>query len=207
VRHRVEFATAICAQAIGAGVVLLLAGRHWQTVTTPRPRPLPTDVLHLSGRTVDAAPTALALVALAGVVAVLATHGWVRRVVGAVVALAGAGMIWRLALATDAVSRSRAAALVRDKHPQVDPHSALAAQADAHPIWAVLSLVAAVLVVSAGVAIAVRGGRWAALSARYEAPQRRSEDPEQARARADASLWSALERGEDPTTANPRDAS
>ncbi len=205
-RYRVEFSAALLGQAIGAGALLLLASRHWQTVTTARPRPLHPDLLQLSGRTLDAAPTAFALVALAGVVAVLATRGWARRIVGIVVALAAVATLWRVASAAAAVSPARAAALVRDKHPQVDPHSALAAQVSARPGWAVLSLVAAALVLLAGAAIAARGGRWAAMSARYEAPRARTEEPDQQRARADAALWSALERGEDPTATNPRDA-
>ena len=60
------------------------------------------DMLPVTGRTVDAAPTAMALVALAGVVAVIATRGVARRVVGAVIALAGAGIVWRAAGGRDA---------------------------------------------------------------------------------------------------------
>jgi hypothetical protein len=60
-----------------------------------------------------------------------------------------------------------------------------------------------VLVLVAGLLTAVRGGQWAGLSARYD---RREIDPEQARARADASLWTALERGDDPTEHDPREA-
>src|SRR4051812_39543684 len=89
------FAAALLLDLVGAAGALLVATRHWQTITTPRPAPLHDDVLGLSGRTVDAAPTALALVALAGVVAVLATRGVVRRVVGGVLTLAGLALLWR----------------------------------------------------------------------------------------------------------------
>src|SRR5579875_3882920 len=94
-RRLAPFALALLLDLVGAGGALLLATRDWQTITTPRPSPLHADVLHITGRTVDTAPTALALVALAGVVAVLATRGIVRRVVGVVLALAGVGLVWR----------------------------------------------------------------------------------------------------------------
>jgi uncharacterized membrane protein (TIGR02234 family) len=70
-----------------------------------------------------------------------------------------------------------------------------------------LSVVGGVLILAAGLLIAWHGGQWRAMSARYEAPRRPDEaDPERARAKADASLWAALERGEDPTARDPRDA-
>jgi uncharacterized membrane protein (TIGR02234 family) len=193
------FAAALAAQIVGAAAVLLIATREWQTITTVRQHPFADDVVGVSGRTVDGAVTALALVALAGVVAVIATKGTVRRVIGALVALSGLVTLARIVLAMPAVSDSRARDLVHAAHPQV----AGPPQVATHPIWPVLSLVAAVLVVAAGALIAWRGGRWAALSARYE---RAEVDPEQSRARADASMWTALERGDDPTEHDPRDA-
>ncbi|MGH8859695.1 MAG: Trp biosynthesis-associated membrane protein [Jatrophihabitantaceae bacterium] len=198
-RGRAELAAALAAQAIGAGLVLLLATREWQTITTARPRPFADDVLGVSGRTLDGAPTAFALVALAGVVAVIATKGIVRRVIGALVALSGAGIGWRCLAALPALHTDRARALVQGEHPQVSGVQHVAT----HSVWGVLSVVAAVLVVAAGALIAVRGGRWAGLSSRYE---RSGVDPEQARARSDAALWSALESGDDPTARDPRDA-
>jgi uncharacterized membrane protein (TIGR02234 family) len=146
-------------------------------------------------------------VALAGVVAVLATRGVVRRCIGALVALAGVALVWRCASAIAAVSGDRARALVAERHPHVARSDAITPDVTIHPVWGALSIVGAVLVVLAGVMIAVRGGRWSAMSARYDA--RAVADPadaERARARADASLWTALEQGEDPTARDPRDA-
>lgn len=205
-RARIEFTAALVVLAIGAATILLCATRAWQTLTTPRSRPFADDVLAVSGRTIDAAPTALALVALAGVVAVIATRGVLRRVVGALVALAGLASIWRCISAMSAVSPSRARAIVHDKHPHVVQSDALGPVVVTHPTWGVLSIIAGVLVVVAGVVIAVRGGRWAAMSARYDAPAAPGVDPEQERARADASLWTALERGEDPTVHDPNES-
>jgi uncharacterized membrane protein (TIGR02234 family) len=205
-RSRAEFAAALLLEIIGAGAVLLVATREWQTITTARPRPFVADVLAVSGRTIDGASTAFALVALAGVVAVLATKNVARRAIGVLVALAGAGIVWRSAVATSAVSAARARDLVHDKHSHVLDSSAVFQQVATHPAWGILSVVGGVLILCAGVLIAWRGARWGSMSARYEAPARpEAIDPEQARAKADASLWTALERGEDPTERDPRE--
>ena len=97
------FAAALLAQIIGAAAVLLIATREWQTITTVRSHPFTDDVVGVSGRTVDGAVTALALVALAGVVAIIATKGVARRVIGALVALSGIALIWRIVGAMPAV--------------------------------------------------------------------------------------------------------
>ena len=188
------FALALLLDLLGGGGALLVSTRHWQTVTTPRPAPLHDDVLRLSGRTVDAAPTALALVALAGVVAVLATRGVARRVVGAVLAAAGVGLIWRAVASASAVSVRHARTLVSERHPTVDVARAVP-HVETHAAWPVLTLVCGVLVAAAGVLVAWRGHRWQVMSARYEAAPRPAADP----AKPAATLWTALDRGEDPT--------
>lgn len=193
-RRSAAFAGALVLDLLGAGGALLISSRPWQTVTTPRPSPLRADVLELSGRTVDAASTALALVALAGVVAVLATRGIGRRVVGAVLAFAGVGLVWRALVSVHAVSTARARTLVTERHPTVSA-DAVVPRVVVHSVWPVLSLVCGVLVAVAGVLIVWRGHRWQAMSARYDAPP----DHEADQARAAASLWTALDRGEDPT--------
>jgi uncharacterized membrane protein (TIGR02234 family) len=199
-RGRAEYAAALLAEALGATAALVVAARTWQTITTPRPRPFHPDVLLISGRTLDAAPTACALVALAGTVAVLATRGWARRSVGLIVALAGVGLLWRSLADAGAVSAGRALTLVRAHHPLVSVSSAVRPDVTVSRAWPALSALAAALIVLAGLAVAARGARWSGMSARYESPnQRPEEDGAQQRARADASMWSALERGEDPT--------
>ena len=202
---RAQFTLALVLDAAGAGGALLVATRHWQTVVTPREGQFPDDVLGVTGRTVDAAPTAFALVALAAAVAVIATRGNVRRAIGGVVALAGVGTVWRAITAASAVSVERARGFVADAHPSVGATTATA-QVTTHPVWAVLSAVCAMLVLVAGVLIAVRGGTWTAMSAKYEAPSAPDPDAErQRRERANVALWSALDRGDDPTERDPRD--
>ena len=63
------FAAALALDLVGGAVALLVGSRPWQTAVTRRQRPLADTVLHISGRTVDGAPTALAVVGLAGIVA------------------------------------------------------------------------------------------------------------------------------------------
>ncbi len=193
-RRAVPYLLALFLDLVGAGGALLISTRTWQTVTTPRPAPLRDDVLGLSGRTVDAAPTALALVALAGVVAVLATRGPARRVVGAVLAVAGIGLVWRAATAAAAVSTQRARALVADHHATVNVAAGVP-HVDTTSAWPVLTVVAGVLVLASGALIAWRGHRWQVMSARYEAAPAAETDP----AKAAATMWTALDRGDDPT--------
>lgn len=163
-----EYALALAAEVIGAGGALLVGARTWQVVRTPRPSPLPPDVLSLTGRTVDAAATALALVALAGVVAVLATRGWVRRVVGVVIAASGVALVWRALSSTGAVGAARARAFVREYHPTVPTDSRVAPHVSVSGAWPWLTAVCGLLVLLAGVLVAVRGHRWSTLSARYD---------------------------------------
>jgi uncharacterized membrane protein (TIGR02234 family) len=198
VNARVQFGLALALQLVGAGGALLVSTRDWQTVSTPR-EGLPVDVLAVSGRDLDNAPLALSLVGLAGVVAILATQGWLRRGIGALVALAGVGLVWRSVGSIGAVSPARARSLVRDKHPRVTLSNQVAPHVTTHPVWGVLSIAAGVVVVAAGLLIAVRGGRWAAMSARYERPAAEP-DPERERLLADRSMWNALDRGDDPTS-------
>jgi uncharacterized membrane protein (TIGR02234 family) len=206
-RERAQYAAALVVDLVGAGGALLISTRTWQSVLTRRPRPFHDDFLQLSGRTLDGAPTALALVALAGVIAVLATRGWARRLVGLVVALAGAGLVWRSLTGLSAVGTARARALVTDRHPGVQLGAAVP-QVSVHGGWAVLSALCGVLAIGAGALIAARGHRWSTMSAKYDAPAgddappappASEEDAERERLRANAQLWSALDRGDDPT--------
>lgn len=207
-RARGEFALALLLDLAGAAVALVVSTRAWQTARTPRPRPLADDVLHITGRTVDAAPTALALVALAGVVAVLATRGLARRAVGAVLAVAGALLGWRSLSAAAALGAGRVRELVVSEHSGVGIDAGSVPQVHVHTGWAVVSATCGALVLLAGLLIAWRGQTWAAMSSRYDAPSPGAPEPERAAEggdeRAAAAMWKALERGEDPTETPPR---
>jgi uncharacterized membrane protein (TIGR02234 family) len=193
-RRNALYLIALLLDLLGGAATLLIATRTWQTATTPRPAPLGDDVLSLSGRTIDAAPTALALVALAGVVAVLATRDVVRRVVGAVLALTGVALIWRAVESAGVISTRRARELVIENHKTVDVSSAVP-HVQTHGVWPALTVVCGVLIAAAGTLIAWRGHSWQAMSSRYEAPPAQDVDA----SKAAATLWSKLDRGEDPT--------
>lgn len=193
-KRHAQFAAALLLLLVGAAGALLASLPAWQVLTTRLSQR--TDVLHLSGRTVDSASTALALVALAGVVAVLATRGLWRRAVGAVLIAAGIGLVWRGIASAGAIDSDRARALVESEHETVSIDPGAVPQIDVHTVWPVLSVLCAVLVVAAGGLIALRGAGWQGMSSRYEAAPDRQAD----RTKAAASLWSALDRGEDPTS-------
>lgn len=200
-RRSAEFGAALGCDLLGAAGALLAATQTWQVVRVPQPRPLPDEVLSVSGRTVDAAITALAVVALAGVVAVLATRGMPRRVVGVVLALTGGAMVWRAVTASAVISPAHARELVQQHHPGASLAAGSAPQVAESAGWPVLTAVCGVLVLLAGAFVAWRGHRWANLGARYER-QGVEGDAEAVNARAAASMWNALDRGDDPTAAS-----
>ena len=123
-RVRVSLAAAIGADLLGAMGVLFFAGRGWQRATVSRARPLPDAVVNLSGRDLHAATTAFALIALAGVVAVAATRGWARRIVGLVLIAAGAVVGWYAVAGLSAVSAGQARTSV-DQRGRRRPASAV----------------------------------------------------------------------------------
>jgi len=134
----------------------------------------------------------LALLALAAVAAVLATVGWVRQVLGLLVVLA-------------AVPVARGAVSVRDPG-RVAEAAAGKLPTRAEPAGDVVVLAAgpvlavggAVLLATAGAALALRGRRMPGLGARYRVPAARRVTP-RGPADPDRRWWDALDAGEDPT--------
>jgi Tryptophan-associated transmembrane protein (Trp_oprn_chp) len=181
-RGRRELGAVLVTLGLASAVLLLAAGRTW--VRTAADTGRLEAARSQSGSSLAPGLPALALVGLAGVVAVLATRGRLRQAVGVVVALAGLGA---LALAVAA--------------PPDD--------ADATG-WRWVAVVAAAVVALTGVVVAVRGAGWPTMSGRYDAPAAvAASDPAAPPAgpaapaagpAADRSLWDAIERGDDPTT-------
>jgi uncharacterized membrane protein (TIGR02234 family) len=183
-----SFVVAFVLDVLGAAGALVLSFRPWQTITLDRPAPLHGVVLDVKGRTVDGSPAALALVALAGVVALLATKGFARRIVGGVLVVTGIVLAWRAIAAAGRIGTGRARTLLADARRSVDVSGA-APQVATHPGWAIATVVCAGLVLAAGLLAVWFGPTWQAMSRRYEAPATTS----------DAALWNVLDRGEDPT--------
>ncbi len=136
----------------------------------------------------------LALVALAGTVAVLASAGRVRTAVGLVVALASLAGAVAVALGGDAVHDALVTSLAES--PAMAGDAALQSRRadDATTTagrWA--SLVSLLLSAAAGAAGVGWGRSWPSMGRRYESvAQQRTES-------ADDDPWKALDRGEDPT--------
>jgi uncharacterized membrane protein (TIGR02234 family) len=164
--------------------VLLSLAQGWVSTRVPAPPPLPSRRLELRGTTIAPGARDLALVGLAALAAIPATRRLGRVLVGAAVAAAGAGIVVLLVR----VLADPAAAVRRTRSP-------IASDLSGHVglgWWPYVGVAGGLALAAAGLAVAVRGRRWAALSARYDAPS--------APAVGERSLWEALDRGEDPTT-------
>ncbi|MEV7548863.1 Trp biosynthesis-associated membrane protein [Amycolatopsis sp. NPDC089917] len=119
----------------------------------------------------------LALLALAGTAGLIATGGWPRRVLGVVLAVAGAAAVW-IGVADG-------------------PFTGFA---DGLPVAQMLgarglAILGGILVAAGGLAAIKGAGRMPRLGAKYSAPgakKRAAKDPE-------TELWEALSEGEDPT--------
>jgi uncharacterized membrane protein (TIGR02234 family) len=142
-----RLAHAAVAGLAGAGLALYGATRVWAVEVTPRPG---LSDLRTSTTGADAQPwlIALALIALAGPGALLATRGLVRRLLGGLIALVGTGV---------------AAAAISGR-AGVDPGAAGAGAT----VWPVACVVGGALVVMAGVGAARHGHEWPAMGSRYE---------------------------------------
>lgn len=162
-------------------VVLLLAGAvalwvatrlTWTTAVEVRPGSGARIPVRHSGGDQVPALIPLALLALAGIAGTVAVGGWPRRVVGALLALAGAGTLLLAVLAG-------AASTGESLFP-----------------WArTVAALGGVLVLAAGAAVVRWSDRMPRLGSAYQAGPARepAKDP-------DSELWQALSQGEDPTT-------
>src|SRR3954470_15390711 len=89
---RRPYALTLVAVLAGAGLAVWPATRTWSLQVQPRPGMTAIRTVR-TGADLEPWLIGLALVSLAGTGALLATHGWVRRVVGVLLFLAGAGVV------------------------------------------------------------------------------------------------------------------
>jgi hypothetical protein len=174
---------------------------------------------------------ALAVAALAGLAAVIATRGALRRAAGVLLALFGAG-----AGAAIMTSVSAGAVISVAASKVASPGSAAFSGAAGSTTsgstgggalvvsgstaqafmtgtpWHVAVLIGALLVFTAGLATALRGADWPVMSARYDAPGSRGALAQgdapagqggRERALDAATMWESLNGGEDPTEDDP----
>ncbi|MGW4422377.1 Trp biosynthesis-associated membrane protein [Streptosporangium sp. NPDC004631] len=178
--------------AAGAALVLLAAGRDWVTVTYGT-RAVPVSAAELAP---VLAPAAWAC--LAAVVAVLATGGVWRRVVGAVLAFCGAGVI----VGAWTGGRPGAAAAAAAEHAPMTAKATDAVRVATALTWPMIAGAGGLLLLAGGVVAAVAGGRWPGMSDRYDRPGAGSAGTDRAGGRAaptDRELWDAIDLGADPT--------
>ncbi len=218
---RREYGFALLAGAVGAGLVILAVRQRWaQAVFTP-PKPLTPQVVDVSGSDLVPLAGALALAALAGLAAVIATRGVLRRGAGVLLALFGAGAgAAVMASVTAAAVVSAAASKVASPESAVISGAAgstTSGSAGAGSFvvsgsagqaimtgtpWHVAVLIGALLIFLAGLATALHGPEWPVMSARYDAPGTRGAEAGAAsssRPRDAATMWESLSEGEDPT--------
>lgn len=183
-------AAGVC--AAGAVLVVYASGRTWATVD---PAAQGAENLQVAGEAL-AATGSLGWASLAALAALAATRGRARILVGVLLALLGAAVCALSLTAADGASVARAAAEASALFNAADPHTVTTT---AWPLW---SAAGGVLTVLAGVFTAVRGHRWPGMSARYD---RGSKAGGRVRADDPVALWKSLDRGEDPTAADPEE--
>lgn len=132
----------------------------------------------------------LALLALAGIPGVLATGGWIRRAVGAVLAAAGAWALFLGARPQLGMPADRGQLAAVDGAPSGGRLSDVVV---IEP-WSLLASLGGLLLLAAGLLLVLRASAMSRLGTRYSAPatQRREPDP-------DRRLWDTLDGGDDPT--------
>ncbi len=225
---RREYGLALLAGAVGAGLILLAVKQRWaQAVFTP-PKPLTAQVVDVSGADLVPLAGALAVAALAGLAAVIATRGVLRRAAGVLLVLFGAGAgaavtttVTAASVVSVAASRiaspesaAASGAVGSTTSGSQGGSAVVVAGAAGHAVmsgapWRAAVLAGALLVFLAGLATVLRGSRWPVMSARYDLPGRRG--PRQAasapgdrgtpakRPADSASMWESLSGGDDPT--------
>ncbi len=169
---RRAFTRTLVACLVGAGLTVLAVTRTWSVLLTRRPAPLPPLNVAQTGSSHVGWLVAVALVALAGTGALLATRGRIRTVLGALLVLVGAVIVGGGADGLRFADGARA-------------------------VWPLLVIVGGVLVGYAGLRTAREGAGWPAMGAKYE---RAAQAAPSDRPVTDATMWDDLDRGVDPTS-------
>lgn len=199
---------AVCgALILSAGALLGALTQPWAEVGVARGAPLPDLHETIGGRSLAPALGGAALVALAGAVAVLATSGWARRAVGVLLVATGLAATYGALALISGPTSARARELIADRTSGVGVGGGFPVEVTSHPGWPGAAAALGAVIALAGAAAAVRGPGWSAMSARYEAPSgsagARAPSPgtstAAAAAQSDLALWTALDRGDDPT--------
>jgi len=190
---RRERALAVGLCLLASSGALVAAGRTWAVGTVAALPPLPARDLALTGTQAGAPARGLAVLGLAGAIAVVAARGWLRVAVGVVLLVAG-GILAVAGAGFDAGSSFAAQGLFPAQARRTG--------------WSLVAAGCGAVLAIAGLLVVVRGRGWSTLSRRFESPAARTQDApatsaqegDEAGARSERDLWEALDRGEDPTT-------
>jgi uncharacterized membrane protein (TIGR02234 family) len=185
VTPRRSYLAALGLLLLGAVVVLVSAGRVWGSADVAGAAgSTAAGDLHVTGADVSGAFPALGLVALAGVLAVVAARGVVRRVVGGFLCLVGV-TVAVLAVVTDVdAALDHAARVAAGVSSAQATHESTSA-------WPWICALGGLLVAVAGALTALRSADWPALGGRYERAGAGTGRP--------LDTWAALDQGIDPT--------
>jgi uncharacterized membrane protein (TIGR02234 family) len=200
---RRELALLLLLGAAGAGLVLLAVRQGWAHVDTAAPRPLPASVTTETGQALVPAAEALALAALAGLAAVLATRRTLRRIAGVVLAGFGVGIAVAVSAGISAADVLAAAAVSAEAQTgtgsdigsttggSTGPGGSAQAPVTGFPShvvfasfpWRGVAFVGALAIIAAGALVTLRAAQLPVMSSRYEPPTR-SASPQPAGATA-----------------------
>ena len=176
---------------LAAGAVALFAvTRAWATATVRTPG-VPVDEVQASGA--DGAPVLviLAIVVVAAGLAVVASGGWVRQVVGLTIAAVAA---WA---AVRALSLDIAGAPIARALKESPANLGAARPVSDVSSWPGVATVAFGLAALLGLVVVVFGRQWPRMGSRYDrAPVA---PPERTELLDEADVWRALDDGHDPT--------
>ncbi|MFR9795605.1 TIGR02234 family membrane protein [Streptomyces sp. MS06] len=194
---RRSLALALLCGALGAAVALLATRQQWAEGTASVAGG--AFPLTAKGSDVTGVPAALAIVGLAALVAVFAVRRTGRLLVAGLLALSGAGIV------AAALTGAGDGTVLDDQAARASGDTSATVADLGHTAWPYVAAAGGALLLLAGL-LALRYGRlWPAMSGRYErsgAPRRsradRPSDPDRPE-----ELWKALDRGEDPTGADP----
>jgi uncharacterized membrane protein (TIGR02234 family) len=199
---RREVMAVLVLAVLGSALAIWAGSPAWVRLTAGRQPPLPDVAVSLSGRSIEPLVPALGVVGLAAVVALLAVRGRARTVVGAVLAAAGLVLVVRAAGRFAAPDPAAARDLLTDAGRAAALAAGTPVSAAAGVAGPLLAVLAGAALLAAGLAAAVRAGRWPGMSARYERPATPARTPaaEPAAERlAEPAAWDLLDRGGDPT--------
>jgi len=210
---RREYVLVLLAGAAGAGLIVLAVRQAWAHAIFTPPKPLPAQDISVTGQQLVPLAGALALAALACLAAVIATRSVVRRAVGVLLAVLGAGTAAAAAAAVRAPAVLAAALGKGGGALGGSTTSGSSSGGAVHEIviagpgrailagtpWRAAVLAGAAAIVLAGLATAWRGPRWPAMGARFE--RTASGRPASARRPGadSATMWESLSRDVDPT--------